>query len=101
MIVQADSDADWSKEHHGHSRAGRAIEVGGCLIHWGANKLSTPTTSTCEREFGALHMARSHHMVQVTERRGRADPRSSRIWQDQSGRGSCCFGMKYERDSVR
>ena len=66
MIVRAYSDADWSKEYHGHSIAGRAIEVGGCLIHWGANKLSTPTTSTCDSEFGALHMARSH-MVQVTE----------------------------------
>jgi len=28
MIVRAYSDADWSKEYHGHSIAGRAIEVG-------------------------------------------------------------------------
>jgi len=71
MIVEAYSDADSSKEYHGHSIAGRAIEVEGYLIHWGVNKLSLPTTSlpttsTCDSEFGALHLARSH-MVQVTE----------------------------------
>ena len=63
--VKVHTDADWCNEYHGHSIAGRVIEMGSGIVSWGSKKLNNASTSTCDAEYAALLMARQYGVQQV------------------------------------